>query len=350
MLVTTTREVSVDVTKHYDYGKLVGEEISEYAQVEVTDDLHLGGIHAQRAWRHWFEYLGEWVWRTNFAEEIVAHGNSRPAEQPGDSGPHPDRAVRILSLGCGHGGVELSIATELRRPYELVAVDLNSRLFAEAKKTAVAKGLSIQWDELDLNFVQIQEGGFDVIFAHASLHHLLNLEHVFEQVYRGLKPDGRFVVLDMIGKSHVLFWRENLDVAVEVVRLMPEQYKPGVSDPLTVVAPYTISYVGMEGIRQEEIPLLVARWFDPVKLFTYGSFMRIICTHPVIGKALDPGRPEDRQYLERLFEYDLRLIREGTLRPTEMFAVLKKKPEGGAAGPNPQKRREKHRRVRRNTQ
>src|SRR6185295_5460151 len=62
-IVSTTRDVAVDWTTQYDYGRLVEEEIAEYVQVEVTEELHLGGIHAQHAWRYWFEYLAERVWK-----------------------------------------------------------------------------------------------------------------------------------------------------------------------------------------------------------------------------------------------------------------------------------------------
>jgi len=318
-VVKTTHDLAVDHTSEYDYEKLTREEVAEYNQVEVTGDLHLGGIHAQKAWHYWFQYLSEQVWKTDFNREVVNHRNSRSDSKATD-------IFRILSLGCGHGGFELEIAGLLGSySYELVAVDLNPNLHAEAKARANAGALRIIWDQIDLNFVEIPEESFDVIYAHASLHHLLNLEHVFKQIARGLKPDGRFVMLDMIGKAEVLFWPENLDAAVGLVRKMPEKYKPGISEPYTVVAPYTQAYVGTEGIRQEEIPIIAATWLDPIKSFTYNSVIRILCTHPIIGKAMDPDDGEDRLYLEQLFEYDLRMIREQRLRPTEMFAVFKKK-------------------------
>src|SRR5262245_41784107 len=318
-LVKTTHEIAIDHTSKYDYDKLTKEEIAEYNQVEVTEDLHLGRYHAQKAWHYWFQYLAERVWNTDFAAVIVDHRRSRlVAEAP--------EVFRVLSLGCGHGGFELEIAERLGAdPYQLVAVDLNSDLHAEAKARATARGLQIHWGEVDLNFVDIPENTFDVIYAHAALHHLLNLEHVFEHIARGLKPDGRFVMLDLIGKAEVLFWPENLEAAVELVRQMPEAYKPGIGDPYTVVAPYTHAYVGTEGIRQEEIPIIATSWLDPIKAFSYNSVVRIICTHPVIGNALDPADTEHRRYLEQLFEYDLEMIREKRLRPTEMFAVFKKK-------------------------
>ena len=313
-LVTSTRRPVDDRTGRYDYEQLVAAEVHEYDTVPVTEDLRLGGVHAQKAWTYWFQYLGDRIWKTDFTREVVA-GALTMADCT--------RPVHVLSLGCGHGGLELEIAGRLDdRPHRLVAVDLNQRLFAEAERRAAGRGLNIEWESVDLNFVEIAEEAFDVIYAHASLHHIINLEHVFQQVRKGLKRDGRFVMLEMIGKSELLFWPENLKAAIEVVRHMPARYARSVPDPAQIAASYERRYAGTEGIRQEEIPSLVEHWFQPVKVFTYGAFVRIICTHPVLGQVFDPERPEDRRYLETVFEHDLRLVREGRLRPTEMFGVF----------------------------
>jgi hypothetical protein len=108
---------------------------------------------------------------------------------------------------------------------------------------------------------------------------------------------------------------------------MPSKYKPGVSDARTLIAPYRrISMqIGMEGIRQEQIEKLIRICFSPVKIFRCGSFMRLICTDPVVGPSLNPDVEQDRAYLEYLFDLDVKQVNDGKLRPTEMFAVFAKK-------------------------
>lgn len=119
--------VETDWTKFFDYQQLVEEEITEYSSTEVTDRLLLGGIHANPAWDYWFQFL-ERQWQTNFSKEVVDFANQQAAP-------------RILSLGCGHGGFELSIASQLNVPYELIAVDLNPYIFGEAKRRIEEKNL-----------------------------------------------------------------------------------------------------------------------------------------------------------------------------------------------------------------
>ena len=206
--VSATEEVLIDWTPAFDYERLTGEEIDTYSRIEVTEDLREGGIHAQNAWTYWFRSLSEHMWKTSLTKEIVEFCNS--LENP-----------RILSLGCGYGGVELETAALLKKPYEIVAVDINKSILAQAIEKAAKSDFHLKFVPVDLNFVKIRENYFDLIFAHASLHHLLNLEHIFFQVYKGLKSHGRFIVQDIIGKTQVLFWKENVDFAREVVRTMP---------------------------------------------------------------------------------------------------------------------------------
>lgn len=308
-VVSTMQEGEIDWTRLSDYSRLVAEEIQEYSNIEVTEDLREGGVHAQKAWAFWFQYLSEEVWKTSMHVEI-----SRFCAGVENA--------KILSLGCGYGGVEIAFAQSLRPGYHVTAVDINPGILAKARIEAESKGLNIRFVPLDVNFVEIKENSFDLIVAHASLHHLLNLEHVFSQIHRGLKDHGRLIVLDIIGKTQVLFWKQNVDFAIDLIQAMPPKYGLGIE-----LARYSepAIQIGMEGIRQEEIESLLNNYFTPLKMFKYGAFMRLICTHPELGKRFDPDIEEDREYLRYIFDLDRRQVENGRLRPTEMLAVYEKK-------------------------
>jgi ubiquinone/menaquinone biosynthesis C-methylase UbiE len=310
-VVRTTRNVEVNWTSWFDYPKLVAEEITEYSNIDIIEeDLGEGGIHAAKSWRFWFQYLHE-QWKTSLQDEIVqfCSGISEP---------------RVLSLGCGYGGLELEIARSLKSPYEITAVDLNPNILTKARARAETEKLNIRFLPVDLNYVELKENSFDVVMAWASLHHILNLEHIFHQIYKSLKSGGRLIIRDIIGKTQVLFWKENVEFAIDLLRKMPAKYSAGISIP-----PYSEPHIqaGMEGIRQEEIEPLLKYYFVPIKMFKYGSFMRMICVHPggELGKRFDPDIEADRQYLLSIFELDVRQVEEGRLRPTEMLAVYVKR-------------------------
>jgi SAM-dependent methyltransferase len=315
--------IVLDQTDTEDYKRLVSEEIEHYSDVAVTDGLTEGGVHAHQSWNYYFEYLYNHHFKIDFYEAVVRSMAGRDAP-------------RVLSLGCGYGGHDLAIARRLAQPFELFAVDLNPRIYDRALRTAREEGLPIRFRSLDLNHVALEPGYFDVIYAVASIHHILNLEHLLAQVHRGLKDDGRLVIVDIIGKTQVEFWRENVQYAARVVKRLPPRFRGAVDqnlwkrlyfDPYTIISRYVEPEIqrGMEGIRQEEIVPLLDRWFQPEKVFYYDAYMRLICTNPIIGSLIDPGNPLDRSVLESLIDHEMAVIRRGKLRPTEVFGIYAKK-------------------------
>jgi SAM-dependent methyltransferase len=321
-LISTTSNVDIDLTKGTAYQKLVAEEIEHYSNIRITDDLKEGGIHAHRSWIYYFEYLNKNVFGQGFTDEVTAQ--AARFEQP-----------RLLSLGCGYGGHDLDIARKLRKPYQLIAVDLNPHIYSEAQRRATSEELNVHFRSFDLNFLHLRPGAFDVIYAHASLHHVLNLEHLFSELHDGLTENGRLVILDIVGKTQVLFWKENVEFAASLVKRMPRRYRPRVGkrlwrhiwfNPYNIVPRYVepSEQSGMEGIRQEDIEVVMLRWFSPIKLARYNAYMRMICTNPYLGPRLDPRKDEDRKYLEGLVRLELEQVELGNLKPTEIFGVFKK--------------------------
>lgn len=302
------KDIKIDLTKNIDYERLVEEEIEEYSNIIVTPDLREGGIHAHDSWAYWFGYLRN-RWGTSLNEEIASFCNARMNPQ-------------ILSLGCGYGGVEISVAKDLKLPFQILGIDLNEKILEMAKEESSKHRLPIKFQQGDLNFLDLSNQKFDVVMAHASLHHLLNLEHIFNEVHKSLKDDGLLIIQDVIGKTQVLFWKENVDFAIKLVKELPALLNADITLP-----PYIEPNIqaGMEGIRQEEIEEQIDLLFSPVKKYYYGSFMRLICTHPILGKRLDPSNSECRKILDALCKLDLEQIERGALKPTEILAVYRKK-------------------------
>ena len=289
------QSVALDQTASDDYDRLVAEELAHYSDIAVTDALTEGGVHAHKSWNYYFEYLYGAHFKISFYDAVLkaAEGKKSP---------------RILSLGCGYGGHDLEIARKLKQPCELLAVDLNPRIYDSAMRRVTAEELPIKFQSLDLNRVELEPGYFDVIYAVASIHHILNLEHLFTQLHRGLKDDGHLVIVDIIGKTQVEFWRENVEYAAKVVKRLPARYTGAVGlrpfsrfffDPYTIISPFVEPEIqrGMEGIRQEEIVPLLDRWFQPKKIFYYDAYMRLICTNPILGPRLNPANEVDRRLL-----------------------------------------------------
>ncbi len=321
--IRTARSVLLDQTNSDDYDRLVTEELEHYSEIAVTEMLTEGGVHSHRSWDYYFAHLYSKHFGLSFYDAVWAALEGK-------------KSASVLSLGCGYGGHDLQIARKAPDLLELIAVDLNPRVYDSASRRAADEGLPIRFESLDLNRAEIAPGHFDVIYAVASIHHILNLEHLLFQVRRGLKDDGRLIVFDIIGKTQVEFWRENVEYAAKVAKRLATRFglRAGrrqpirrlLFDPYTIISPYVepVIQTGMEGIRQDEIASLLDRTFQPEKVFHFDAYMRLICTNATLGPRLDPDIIGNRTLLESLVDEEMELIASGKLRPTELFGIYRK--------------------------
>jgi ubiquinone/menaquinone biosynthesis C-methylase UbiE len=104
----------------------------------------------------------------------------------------------VLELGCGEG----TLAVELtQRGVRVTAVDLSPERIQRAALRARQSSASQQPTFLvdDLNTITLPTETFDCVVAHDSLHHILKLDRLCDEVRRSLKPSGSFLVMDFSG-------------------------------------------------------------------------------------------------------------------------------------------------------
>lgn len=108
----------------------------------------------------------------------------------------------ILELGCGEGNLTLELAS---RGMQVTAIDLSSDRIRRA--AAKASDLQLQTPPTflagDLNTMDLPHGEFDCVVAHDSLHHILMLSRLCDEVKHLLRPGGRFLVIDYVGMGMV---------------------------------------------------------------------------------------------------------------------------------------------------
>ena len=74
-LISTTRDVKIDLTHGTQYDRLVNEEIEHYSAIDVTKDLLEGRIFTHDCWNFYFQYLGRILFHTWFDEEVAVQTN-----------------------------------------------------------------------------------------------------------------------------------------------------------------------------------------------------------------------------------------------------------------------------------
>jgi SAM-dependent methyltransferase len=298
----------IDLTSCFDYEKLIEEEKQHYSGIEVTEDLREGGVHGSTSWTYYWQHVAQTISSGPF-------GNV-PEWLAGTYGGRGE-TIEILSLGSGYCGNELDFARGVDAPCRVHCTDINEDLFFQAQEVAAQEGLEISFRVEDLNFIKIEPNRYHMIFAHAVLHHVINLERLYAQIVRGLKPDGIFHLVEVVGQNRKLIWDENEAFANQLLGYLPRRV---VGDHRIQILP---EEEGMEGIRQEEIIPLMEACFAPVYEHRHGAFMRFLCTHPTFLKLIHPSEPVAKRCLDFMIECDDAAVRSRILRPLEIWGIYR---------------------------
>lgn len=244
--------------------------------------------------------------------------------------------ARVASIGSGNCDTEVRIAQQLVdkgvRDVVIECVDINGKMLARGRSLAEAAGVGdlIETTQGDFNDWQ-PNGRFDAVVANQSLHHVLNLEGLFEVIHGVLKPEGRFITSDMIGRNGHMRWPEAMSIIREYWQELPKSYRRNVqlNRHEDVYQNWDCSGAGFEGIRAQDIlPLLMER-FGFEFFLGYGNLIDPFIDRG-FGPHFDPEKEWDRDFIDRVHQRDDAEIRAGTVKPTHMLAVMRKEPWKGA--------------------
>ncbi len=224
---------------------------------------------------------------------------------------------RAVSLGCGFGNLERDLAG--RGLVESVdAYDIAHGAIEQARRLAAELGLSgLRYQVADLERAAFPEGDVDVVFAHSSIHHVEQLEAVFDQVERMLKPGGVFHLWEFVGPTRfqwtdaqIALTNQMLDGLSERLRRQPNgRPRPRQTRPTLA---QMIKADPSEAIRSADIlPLLRGR-FDIIEERPLGGAL----LHLALGEItqnFDPADASDRAVLERLFAAEDAAMADGRI-------------------------------------
>jgi ubiquinone/menaquinone biosynthesis C-methylase UbiE len=104
-------------------------------------------------------------------------------------GHEPRRYARALEIGAGTGYFSLNL---LRAGVvgEVVATDISPGMLRKLRDSAAALGLEVETAACEATDLPFEDGEFDLVFGHAVLHHLPDLDGAFRELARVLRPGG----------------------------------------------------------------------------------------------------------------------------------------------------------------
>jgi ubiquinone/menaquinone biosynthesis C-methylase UbiE len=110
-------------------------------------------------------------------------------------GGWPESPYRdALELGCGTGYVSLNLL-QLGVIERLVATDISQGMLDTLQASAGRLGLQVEAVRTEAERLPFDAHSFDLVFGHAVLHHIPNVERALVEIHRVLRPGGTLVFL-----------------------------------------------------------------------------------------------------------------------------------------------------------
>ncbi len=226
---------------------------------------------------------------------------------------------KVLSLGCGGGALERDLLRLI--PDALVtAMDFSPGAIALASERAREASLQIKYQIADLNEVKLEPRTFDFVFAASALHHVVQLEHILEQVCDCLKPRGKLIANDYVGPNQLQWTSNQVEAINEILALLPDRYRRRISDP----GEYKRKFLGpgpieemnrldpTEAVRAQEIIPITRRMFHLLELKPFGGTLLHMLLQDIVGN-FNPADEADNCILKLICHLEWKLITTGAL-------------------------------------
>lgn len=143
------------------------------------------------------DYPPDWRYQRNTRDSAIVDADLIDAFLD-----HVQPGMNVLEIGCHVGWLTLAMA---QRGAHVTGIDLSSEAIAIAENYYKSVKDSVmgtaEYLVKDINTVDLPANTYDIIVAKAVLHHLIELEHVVDQIHKSLKPGGLFWVIDTHGSE-----------------------------------------------------------------------------------------------------------------------------------------------------
>jgi SAM-dependent methyltransferase len=253
-------------------------------------------------------------------------------------GPTAARA-RMLSLGCGAGGLERKLHA-LGAFARFDAFDVAPSAIDAARRDAAAAGMTnIDYQVRDLQRDGVPRGAYDAAWFNGSLHHIERLEFVLDEVRDSLAPDGWLFVNEYVGANAFGYGPRQRECIAAAFRLLPPRLRRSciagdegrLMDAAPLPDPDEVRRVDpSEAVRSEDIlPAIEAR-FDIVERNDCGGTLLQFLLAGIAGNFRSDDA-EAMRYLEMLFAIEDALIDGGELASDFVVLAARPKPKQARA-------------------
>lgn len=237
---------------------------------------------------------------------------------------------RCLTLGCGAGDFERSLSKHnfcVRHD----AYDISEGAIEKAKNKAREEGLShIFYTAEDINAISLAPEAYDVVFGISSVHHLADLERVFAEVRKSLKPGGFFVLHEFVGPTKFQWTDLQLNIINGALQMLPDKYCLNRKDGVTIKKKHwrpTVEEMDIvdpsEAIRSAEILTVLPSYFEILEKKDLGGTVLHLLLDGIAGN-FDYDNPADMRMLRMLFEIEDAFMDIGAIQSDFALVIARK--------------------------
>jgi ubiquinone/menaquinone biosynthesis C-methylase UbiE len=129
-------------------------------------------------------------WGIDFGEKGRRQVLGKVRKALGGEPPAPFDSALEIGAGTGYFTINLLLAGLIR---EAVATDISHGMLSALSETADSLGLDVRTVRTEAERLPFPDASFDLVFGHAVLHHLPDLDASFAEFLRVLRPGGTVV-------------------------------------------------------------------------------------------------------------------------------------------------------------
>ena len=133
--------------------------------------------------------------------------------------------ANCLTLCCGHGERDRRLA-KMGVFKNCLGLDISPGAIEACKINASnEKFNNLKYATADLNKDSLKRNAYDLIYVGGGMHHILNLEHLVDEIYLSLKPGGLLVCDEYIGPSYNDLSNRHREIINSAIHLIPKRLR-----------------------------------------------------------------------------------------------------------------------------
>jgi ubiquinone/menaquinone biosynthesis C-methylase UbiE len=181
----------------------------------------------------------------------------------------------VLELGSGKGFNTLYLAKR-NQGIDFWGIDITPNHIVYAKDKAV-EITNLHFQQANFQALQFKDNTFDIVYEVESVCHAENMEQALSEIYRVLRPSGRFIVFDGFRKSGFDQFNEDIKLASRLSEIAMAIANPWIIDDwLTLAQKIGFEVINIDDLSEAIMPNLLKFQLLARGYFKFPSLSRML--------------------------------------------------------------------------